>query len=170
MCSNPKASAVAALGAIRPLLSTFMSFENVPADTQATVLAAYDAATTDVANWVPGSTAQTVAQAIQALDDVFNTLPVPDAEKALAGVIDAAILGVLAIIEGNNTTDKNEQASIVAHAVTAINAKAPGSFHYHKGVFAAFEAGPAKQIHDAWNKKVDDYVKIDPKYAALKIA
>ena len=155
MCKNATKTAAALIAGIRPTLVSFLALEAVPTATVTEVLAAYDAANTAVANWVPGTSAQTVVEAVEAADAVFQTLPVPDSDKALAGLITAGLASVIAIIEANSTSDPVEQAGITAKAVTTVNKLAPGAFKYHKGVFAEFQAAPEKQYHNAWNKQVD---------------
>ena len=154
MCKNATKTAAALMTAIRPTLVSFLALEAVSPTTSAEVLAAYDAANTAVANWVPGTSAETVVQAVEAADAVFQTLPIPDSDKALAGLITAGFASVIAVIEANSTSDPVQQAGITAHAVTKVNKLAPGAFKYHKGVFAEFQAAPDKQYHNAWNKQV----------------
>jgi len=154
MCTNATKTAAALMAGIRPTLVSFLALENVPATTVTEVLAAYDAANTAVADWVPGSSSQTVVQAVEAVDAVFNTLPVPDSDKALAGLITAGLASVVAIIEANSTSSPVEQSEITARAVTHVNQLAPGAFKYRKGIFAEFQAAPDKQYHNAWNKQV----------------
>lgn len=170
MCKNATATAAALMAGIEPTLTSFLKLENVDPATQAQVIASYEAAQQAVAQWTPGSTATVVVEAVQALDSIFNTLPVPDIDKALAGIISAGFTSVIAIIEANSTTDTVAQHEITAKAVIDVNAKAPGAFHYHKGVFAAFQADPAKQYHNAWHKEVAKHVAVDPKYAVLQVA
>lgn len=155
MCTNATKTAAALMMGIRPTLVSFLTLEAIPAATVTAVLAAYDAANAAVAAWVPGSTADTVVEAVNAVDAVFQTLPVPDSDKALAGLITAGFASVVAIIEANSTSDPVAQAGIVAQAVTHVNQLAPGAFKYHKGIFAEFQEAPDKQYHNAWNKQVD---------------
>lgn len=155
MCQNARQTAVALIIGIRPELVSFMDFEGVDATTQTSVLAAYDAAETAVANWTPGSTADVVVEAVQAANSVFQTLPIPDVDKTLAGLITAAFTSIVAIIEANSTADPIVQHAITAKAVTEVNTLAPGAFKYHKGIFAEFQASPEKQFHNAWNKDLE---------------
>jgi hypothetical protein len=154
MCTNATKTAAALMAGIRPTLVSFLALEAVPTATVTEVLAAYDAANAAVAAWVPGTSVQTVVEAVNAVDAVFQTLPVPDSDKALAALITAGFASVVAIIEANSTSDPVVQAGIVAKAVTQVNQLAPGAFKYHKGVFAEFQASPEKQYHNAWNKQV----------------
>jgi hypothetical protein len=170
MCKNAQATAASLLAGIEPTLTAFMNLENVPAATQQQVMTAYEAAVQAVAAWTPGSTATVAVEAVQALNSVFQTLPVPDIDKALAGIITAGFTSVIAIIQANSTTDALEQHAITAKAVTDVNTLAPGAFKYHKGVFAAFQASPEKEYHNAWNKMVSQAAALDPKYNALKIS
>jgi hypothetical protein len=169
MCKNATATAAALLAGIEPTLTAFMNLENVPAATQQQVMAAYEAAVTAVANWTPGSTATLAVEAVQAANSIFQTLPVPDIDKAFAGIITAGFTSVIAIIEANSTTDALEQHAITAKAVTDVNTMAPGAFKYHKGIFAVFQANPAKEYQNAWHKQVAAAVKLDPKYKALMV-
>jgi hypothetical protein len=170
MCKNATATAAALMAGIEPTLTAFMNLENVPAATQTQVLTAYEAAQQAVAQWTPGTSGQVAVEAVQAVNSIFQTLPVPDIDKALAGIITAGFTSVIAIIEANSTTDPVQQAGITAKAVTDVNALAPGSFKYHKGIFAVFQASPEKAYHDAWNKKVGEAASLDPKYNALKVS
>lgn len=170
MCKNATATAAALMAGIEPTLTSFLNLEGVPADTQATVLTAYETAQQAVAQWTPGSTPTVAVEAVQAVNSVFQTLPVPDVDKAFAGIITAGFTSVIAIIEANSTTDPVEQNAITAKAVTDVNTLAPGAFKYHKGVFQVFQASPAKAYHDAWHKQVENAVKLDTKYAALRVA
>jgi hypothetical protein len=170
MCKNAAATAAALMAGIEPTLTAFLNLEGVPAATQAQVLTSYEAAQQAVAQWTPGSSATVAVEAVQAVNSVFQTLPVPDVDKAFAGIITAGFTSVIAIIEANSTTDVLEQHAITAKAVTDVNTMAPGAFKYHKGVFAVFQADPAKEYHNAWHKQVGAAVKMDPKYNALMVA
>lgn len=169
MCQNFEATAAATLTSLEPLEVKFMTLENVPAATQTEVMNAYNAAVTALESWTPGAALDEVVQAVNAADEIFNTLPVPPADQILAGIISAGFTGVVTILEANESKDKASQAEIVAHTITTVNAKAPGYFHYRKGILAEFGASPQKQVHDAWNKEVSRRAAADPKYAALKV-
>ncbi len=169
MCKNATATAAGLLAGIEPTLVQFLKLENIPAEEQATVIAAYDAAVTAVAAWKPGSTGTVAVEAVQALNSIFQTLPVPDQDKVFASLITAGLTSVIAIIEANSTTNVLEQHAITAKAVTDVNAMAPGAFKYHKGVFAVFQDSPAEAYHNAWHKKVEAAAALDPKYQALMV-
>jgi hypothetical protein len=170
MCKNATATAAALLAGIEPTLTAFLKLENISADEQASVIAAYEAAQKAVATWTPGSTGTVAVEAVQALNSIFQTLPVPDVDKVFASLITAGLTSVIAIIEANSTTNVLEQHAITAKAVTDVNAMAPGAFKYHKGIFAVFQADPAKEYHNAWHKQVQNAIKLDPKYQALMVA
>ena len=164
MCKNATATAAQLMAGIRPTLVSFLTLENVPAATQTSVLAAYDAADTAVANWTPATGATAVVEAVNAADQIFDALPVPPADKVFADLISAAFTSVIAIIEANSTTDPVAQNEITAKAVQDVNEKVPGAFKYHKGIFAAFQASPEKQYHTVWNNKANS---MGGKYLAL---
>lgn len=155
MCTNATKTAAALMTGIRPTLVGFMNLENVDAATQQEVLEAYDAADKAVGSWTPGTSSETVVELVNAVVAVFDTLPIPEEDKDLAGIISAGLTAVIAILEANSTTDTLEQNGIVAAAVVKVNTLAPNAFTYHKGIFAEFQASPAKQYHNAWNAKVE---------------
>lgn len=164
MCKNATSTASSLMVAIRPTLVSFLTLEAVPATEAATVLAAYDTAQADVANWTPGTAAQTVVEAVNAADSVFQTLPVPEVDKALAGIISAGFTAVIAVIEANSpaavpadstpgvpATPEEAQAAHVVHVVTNATAKVatlvPGFKH-------SIWTSPAHQYKNEWNKAV----------------
>lgn len=168
MCQNATKTAADLMLGIRPTIVSLLTLEGLAGTPEATeALAAYDTAEQAVAAWVPGTTAQTIVEAVNAADAVFQALPVPDDAKALAGIIAAGFTAVVAIIEANSTTDATEQHEVTAAAVIKINTLAPHSFKYHKGIFAEFQASPEKQYHNAWNKQCEE---LGGKYLELKQA
>lgn len=172
MCRNAEATALALLQAEEPTLVAFLNLEGQSSTTAGlAVIAAYNSAITALQNWTPGSPAQEVLQVINDLNQSFaalvQTMNLPPEDATLAGLIAAAITSVIAIIEANSTTNPVAQHEITANAVVEVNKLAPGAFKYHKGIFAEFQASPAKQYHNAWNKQCD---KLGGKFTKLKQA
>lgn len=168
MCDHPQQTAANVMKGIEPTLISLLTLEGAANTPEAqTAIKEYDLAAVEVAGWTPGTSAQTAVQAVKAADAAFQLLPVPEEFKIFAGLIDAAFTTVVAILEGNTATSVTEQHEITVAAVLHVNEVAPGCFKYHKGIFRAFEASPAKQYHDAWNKKA---AELGGKFDALKIA
>jgi hypothetical protein len=178
MCRNATATAATLLAAIRPTLVNLLTLEGI-ADTPDGIaaIAAFDAAEKALASWTPGTSAQTVIQSLNALTQVFSTLPVPAEYKALANIIDAGIVTVIAVVTANSpapappifglgvadahAAPEETQAMHVAHVVASTTSKVgelvPGFKH-------SIWHSPASQYKGAWNKAVSK----DPKLAALK--
>lgn len=168
MCKNAQKTAADLMSGIRPTIVSLLTLEGIAGTPDAVAaLAAYDQAELAVANWIPGTSVETVVQLVNAADSVFQVLPVPVEAKALAGIIDAGFVTVVAILEGNSATDPVAQHEITIAAVEKVNELAPGAFKYHKGIFAEFQASPEKQYHNAWNKKT---AELGGKFVALKVA
>lgn len=168
MCQHPQQTAAAVMKGIEPTLINILTLEGIANTPDAqTAIREYDQAEIDVQNWVPGTSVQTIVQAVNAADAAFQLLPVPEEFKLFAGIIGAGFTTVVAILEGNTAATPAEQHEITVLAVQKVNEQAPGAFHYHKGIFREFEASPAKQYHNAWNRQAD---RLGGKYVALKVA
>lgn len=153
---------------IEPTLIALLTLEGIANTPDAeTAIKEYDQAELDVQNWVPGTSVATIVQAVNAADAVFQLLPVPEADKIFSGLIAAGFTTVVAILEGNSAATPAEQHEITIVAVARVNELAPGAFKYHKGIFREFEASPASQYHNAWNKNAEAK---GGKYLQLKVA
>lgn len=166
--------------AIRPTLVSLLTVTGVASTPDGiAALAAFDEADKALAGWTPGTTSETVVQAIDAFTAVFSVLPIPSEAKGLEAIISAGIVTVIGVVMANSPAPtaaeaarpllgagvaaaKDEtQAMHVAHVVADTTAKVgelvPGFKH-------SIWHSPAGQYKSEWKKAV---AKSDPKFAAL---
>lgn len=177
MCKNATSTAASLLGAIEPTLKSLLAITG-QATTPDGIAAinAFDAAKTALAAWVPGTTSQTVVQALEAFSSVFNVLPIPEDAKILENIILAGVIAVLGVVKANSPAPMvappvpdGESASTeetqalhslsIAQDTTEKVSKLVPEFkrsHFHS---------PKSQYESMWNKGVE---KAGPKYASLK--
>jgi hypothetical protein len=140
---------------------------------------AYNAALAAVQAWVPGTTAQSVIQVIDAFTAVFNTLPFPSELKVLVDIISAGIVTVIGVLTGNSpapaapagttvTASAEEiahahQSAVVADTTAKVQKLVPG---FRRSIFTS----PANQWKSAWNNAVAPIANANSKYSVLKLA
>ena len=175
MCKNATSTAASLLGAIEPTLKSLLAITG-QATTPDGIAAinAFDAAKTALAAWVPGTTSETVVQALEAFSSVFNVLPIPADAKILENIILAGVIAVLGVVKANSpappateavaTPASGEETQAlhslaIAQDTTEKVSKLVPEFkrsHFHS---------PKSQYESMWNKGVE---KAGPKYASLK--
>jgi hypothetical protein len=179
MCKEAAPTISAVLVDIRPTIvdvETILGVVNTP-DGQASMVA-YDAIAADFANWVPGTSAQTVIQAIQDFTSGFNAVVaaipvVPPEVAAMIDTISAGLVIVIGLLSGNATTDSAEQDKIIADTYAKVRAIKPGFKEslWDKGRAALGDhMVVANKYKKYWNQDVAAAIKVDPRYAAYKLA
>jgi hypothetical protein len=181
MCKNATATAAALMTAIEPDLKSLLNLLGIGStpDGQAAITA-YDAALAQVKAWVPGTTAQTVVEAINAFTEVFNVLPIPADAKTLVNLVVSGVDAVIAVLTANSpaptTASETPEVSAAAqqiHAHTvAVKAeeKIASLTDYRPSVVTKAKimlgdhGAIAGQWKSQWKKAVQES---DPKYAAL---
>jgi hypothetical protein len=174
MCKNATSQVSNLMAAVRPTLVAIMSVANVPEATVTNVLAAYDAAQAQLANWQPGTTSATLDQALDALLAVVSALKgiIPIGALELLSVAIGGIEAVIGIVGANNATDPVAQVEAAHVAIAKVTANVPG---FHESIFEKARAAlgddkvAAGHYKHEWNKAVQSATKVDPKYAALKV-
>lgn len=163
MCKNATTTAASLMKAIQPSIVSLLTLEgltNTPDGIAA--MNAYDAALTAVENWQSGTTAQNVLQAIGDFQTVFNTLPLPAADAALANIILAGVEAVIGVIAANAPAPATPTGATAAEEETVAM--------YQMSVAKSTEAkvlalvpdfkrsiwhSAAHQYQSVWNKAVD---------------
>jgi hypothetical protein len=172
MCKDATNTASSLMAAIEPDLVNLLTLLGVATTPDgAAAITAFNAAQAALAAWTPGTTAQTVVEALNAFSTVFDVLPIPEDAKALEGVIEAGIVAIIAVVTANSpappaaagtATAEETQAlhalSVSDDATAKVSKLVPGfkRSHFH---------GAAHQYKQAWNGAVE---KSGPKYASIK--
>jgi hypothetical protein len=168
------------MAAIEPTLVNLLTTLNVAntPDGEAAVTA-FNAAQKSLANWQPGTSAQTVIEGLDAFSSVFAVLPIPADAKALESIITAGIVTVIGVVTANSPAPAATATTTAAAAVPAAAPEETQAMHvaavvadttakvttlvpeFTRSIFTA----PAHQYKNAWNHAVG---KADKKYAHLK--
>jgi hypothetical protein len=173
MCKNATTQVSNLMAAERPTLVGLMEATGVPADTQATTLAAYDAAQEALANWKPGTTSVTLVEALNAALAVVSSLSniIPPEAEVLLGIVIAGIEAVIGLVAANSTKDKSAQGQAADAAMAKVQTHVPG---FKLGFFdkAKAELGDtnvaANHYKSEWNKAVTAVGADHPEYETLK--
>ena len=184
MCKNATQTAAALMTAIEPDLKSLLTLLGIASTPNgASAIAAYDAALAAVKAWVPGTTAQTVVEAIDAFTQVFNVLPIPADAKTLATLIASGVEAVIAVLTANSpapvsTSSETPEVTAAAQEIHAhtVAVKAETKIEAATGykpsmvtkakVMLGDHGAIAGQWKSQWKKAV---AKSAPKYAALAV-
>jgi hypothetical protein len=159
MCTNANKVVENLLAALKIPIDNLLAVLNVPATTIASVDAAYNAALAALQNFTPGTALETAIQAVEALDSVFNALPVPDLYKGVAAAIAAAIAGILGTLEGLAPAPAGVTAEAhLAHATAETAARVQAILPGYKSSWTERVLHPdswpviefRKQVNTAW--------------------
>jgi hypothetical protein len=172
MCKNATTQVANLMAAELPTLDGLMAAVNVPASDQANVNAVYTVAEGALANWVPGTTSETIDEALNAaLAAVVALKPIiPPEVELLFSLAVGGIEAVIGIVEANNKPTAAEQKVAADAAVARVQVTVPSfKLSWVDNVKAA--AGDthvaANHYKHEWNKAVDEVSKVEPKYASL---
>lgn len=115
MCQKAAATAASLMAAIEPTIVSLLTLENLGnAPNGIAAISAYNAALIALQNWKQGTTAQNVLQLIGDFQTVFNTLPIPPADVALANIILAGVEAVIGVVTANSPQPIPAPASATA--------------------------------------------------------
>lgn len=172
MCKKATSMVANLMKVERPTLVSLMEAEHVPADTQTSTLAAYDAAEAALATWEAGSASETVIELLNAALSELTALQslLPPGSLGLLGVIIAGVEAIVGIVSANSTTNEADQAEKVDAAVAKVQLTVPDfklSWVDKVKAAAGDDHVAANHYKHAWNEAVS---KADEKYAVLKIA
>lgn len=176
MCKNASSTVAALMAAIEPTLVNLLTVLGIADTTQGqAAITAYNAALQAVEDWKSGTTSQDVIQVINAFTAVLDTLPIPEDAKGFADVISAGIVVVIGILTGNSpaAADAEAQKKVQSDAIAKVQVLVPG---YKESLWDKARAAlgdhtiAAKEYNGAWDKEVATASKVNPKYAALKVA
>lgn len=117
MCQKAAATAASLMAAIEPTIVSLLTIENLNNTPNGiSAISAYKAALLALQNWKQGTTAQNVLQLIGDFQTVFNTLPIPPGDAALANIILAGVEAVIGVITANSPQPSPAPASATADA------------------------------------------------------
>jgi hypothetical protein len=175
MCKNATATAASLMAAIEPTVVNLLTELNLATTPDGiAAITAFNAAQKALASWVPGTSAQTVIEAINAFTAVFNVLPIPADAKDFEDTISAAIVIVVGILTGNSPPATPPVTMIVtapteeiqaAHAHEVMDATTEQAMKIKPSFKRSIWHSAAHQYNNTWNNDV----KKNLKYAALKI-
>ncbi|MHB1957028.1 MAG: hypothetical protein ACYCOU_25205 [Sulfobacillus sp.] len=164
MCKSATTTAVSLMQAIEPSVVSILTLENLTNTPQGlAAMAAYKAALVALQGWKSGTTAQNVLQLIGDFQTVFNTLPLPPADAALANIILAGVEAVIGVITANSP------APVTSVPVAAVATEEESTAMYQMQVAKDTEAkvmalvpdfkrsiwhSPASQYTKTWNEAV----------------
>lgn len=183
MCEKSEATAAAVLEGAEPEFVSLLTATGVATTPDGTAaINAYKAAEQALENWTPGTTTQTVIEAVNAAVKIFNVLPFPSDAKLLVDAISAIFATVLGIITANSpapaaATAATAELAVKAqedHAdsvaadtetkVLALTGYKPGFITRTKVMLGDHSAIASAWKNNVWKKAVQNS---DPKYAAL---
>lgn len=163
MCKNATSTAASLMAAIKPSIVSLLTIEGL-ANTPNGIAAinAYDAALVAVENWTSGTTAENVLQLIGDFQTVFNTLPIPPADAALANIILAGVEATIGVITANSpapalpvaiagtaATEEESTAMYQMEVAKATEAKVAALVpHFKRSIWHS----AAHQYHVTWNE------------------
>jgi hypothetical protein len=173
MCANAEKTIGNVMEAIEPDVVELLTIEGISGTPNGVAaIDAYNAAEQAALNWVPGTTAETVTEAINAFTDIFNTLPFPATAKGIVDAISAGIAMVVSIIAGNSPPPV-AGASLEAH-VEAVSVAAEAQVTKLTGYKPSFWdkarafAGDTTVVSSRYKEQVRKAAKAaGAKYAAL---
>jgi hypothetical protein len=180
MCKNASANVGELLNAIEPTVEGLLSVEGLTNTPEGqTIITEFKTAITAAENWQPGDDIAVATEALNAFNDGFQALPIPEDAKVLEGVIEGGVVIVLGIFEAHpattaTTATEDTAAPATAHIVDAhANVVAVTAATSAKvatlvpGFKPSIFHSPQSQYNSEWNKAVK---KSGPKYAHLKVA
>lgn len=155
MCQKAAATAASLMQAIEPSLVSLLTLENLGNTPNGiAAITAYKAALVALENWKQGTTAQNVLQLIGDFQTVFNTLPIPPTDLALANIILAGVEAVIGVVTANSP-----QPAPAPVAGTASEEES--TVQYQLDVAAKTEAAVAKLVPDfrrsIWHSAAHQY-------------
>jgi hypothetical protein len=161
MCVNATKTAGALLAGIKPTIVAILAATGLTNTAGGLALiAAFTAAQTALQNWVSGTAAQDVIEALTAIQTVFSALPLPATVLLFSKIILGGIIAVIGIVTANSPapappvgfdahedTQVMHQAEVAASTAAQVEALVPG---FKRSIFHS----PESQYKKAWNDAV----------------
>lgn len=154
MCQAAAKTAAELMTALEPELKNSLTVFGVPAATQTAIFNAYDAADKAIANWTPGTTSQVAIEAVEALQRVFDALPVPPEDQLIADAVSALIVTILGVLSGNTaapagTSQSAHEAMVIAETTAHVQKLVPG---FKRSFFHSVDSQAKKAYNQACDK------------------
>lgn len=164
MCQAAAKTVSAVMVGIRPTLVSILTATGLVNTTNGVAaLAAFDALQTSLQNWVSGTAAQEIIQALTDFNVLFQALPIPAEFQLFENIIVAGIVTVIGIVTANSPVPAPPagvvaheesvamyQASVAADTAAKVQSLVP-SFK------RSFWHSPEAQYKKAWNDAVKQY-------------